>query len=96
MNNNTIQSNNYPELTSQVIDIIFSSLNLNHIDRSKVTENTSITKDGLNLDSIDILELVVQFENQFKFKFQENESYADHFKNIGTLVQFINSRKTTA
>jgi acyl carrier protein len=96
MNNNPTQSNNYPKLTSQVIDIIFSALNLRHIDRTTVVSETSITKDGLNLDSIDILELVVQLENNFKFKFKENESYNEHFKNIGSLVQFINTNKTTS
>lgn len=95
MNNNSNQTKNQTELTSKVIDIIFSSLNLNHIDRSSVTSETAITQEGLKLDSIDILELVVQFENHFKFKFQENESYKEHFRNIGSIVNFIDSKRTT-
>lgn len=84
------------DLTNKVIDVIFSSLNLKHIDRSSVNETTPLTQNGLNLDSIDILELVVQFEKKFNFKFQESESYAEHFKNIGTLTQFIQSRMKTS
>ena len=81
------------EVVQQIIEIIFSALNLKHIDRATVNTETSITKTGLNLDSIDILELVVQFENKFKFKFKENEAYAEHFKNVGTLALFIQSRQ---
>lgn len=80
-------------LTNQVIDIIFQALNLKHIDKSTVNENTSITADGLNLDSVDILEIIVQLEHSFGIKMSESESYATHFKNIGTVVDFIKSKK---
>ncbi|MBC7370793.1 MAG: acyl carrier protein [Bdellovibrionaceae bacterium] len=82
------------DLTVKVIDIIFSALNLKHIDRKTVTDSTTLTKDGLNLDSIDILELIVNFEQSFGMKLNESESYAHHFKNIGSIVDFIQSKKT--
>lgn len=80
-------------LTNQVIDIIFQALNLNHIEKSTVTEATGITSDGLNLDSVDILEIIVQLEHHFGIKMDESESYATHFKNIGTIVDFIKSKR---
>jgi acyl carrier protein len=82
------------DLTTKVIDIIFSALNLKHIDRSSVNETTTLAKDGLNLDSIDILELIVNFEQSFGIKLNESESYAQYFKNIGSIVDFIQSKKT--
>ncbi|UYL09605.1 acyl carrier protein [Bdellovibrio sp. SKB1291214] len=82
------------ELTSKVIDIIFTTLNLKHIDRSGVNESTAITQGGLNLDSIDILELIVNFETSFGIKLNESESYAQHFRNIGSIVEFIESKKS--
>lgn len=95
MNNSTLDSKSInPQLLEQVVETIFSSLNLPHIDRSQVSASTAFMKEGLNLDSIDILELVVQLENKFGFKFQENESYVQHFKNIGTLTQFVDSKKS--
>lgn len=81
------------ELTSKVIDIIFSALNLKHIDKSSVNESTVLTKGGLNLDSIDILELIINFENSFGIKLNESESYAQHFQNIGSIVDFIHLKK---
>jgi acyl carrier protein len=83
------------ELTSKVIDIIFTTLNLKHIDRGGVNESTAITQGGLNLDSIDILELIVNFETSFGIKLNESESYAQHFRNIGSIVEFIESKKSS-
>lgn len=83
-------------LTNKVIDIIFSSLNLRHIDRQSVNESTQLVKGGLNLDSIDILELIVNFEQNFKIKLNETEAYAQHFQNIGSVVDFIRQKQPSA
>jgi acyl carrier protein len=80
------------ELTNQVIKIIFDSLNLKHIDPKTVVEDTSITKGGLDLDSVDILEIIVQLESKFSIKLADSQSYHNHFKNIGTLVDFVSSQ----
>lgn len=77
------------EIATKVIDIIFGALNLKHIDRSGVNENTTLTQGGLNLDSIDILELIVNFEHSFGIKLNESESYAQYFKSIGSIIDFI-------
>ncbi|QLY24422.1 acyl carrier protein [Bdellovibrio sp. KM01] len=82
------------DLTSKVIDIIFTTLNLKHIDKSSVTATTAITQGGLNLDSIDILELIVNFETSFGIKLNESESYAQHFRNIGSIVEFIETKQS--
>lgn len=85
---------NRQEITSKVIDIIFSSLNLKHINKATVTESTAIVKEGLNLDSIDILELIVNFESSFGIKLSESEQYAKHFQNIGSVVDFIIAKQS--
>lgn len=79
-------------ITTKVIDIIFSSLNLKHVDRGTVDENTVLGNGGLNLDSIDILELIVNFEHSFGIQLKESESYAQHFKNIGSIAEFVQSQ----
>ena len=79
-------------ITIKVIDIIFESLNLKHIDRNTVNESTPLGAGGLSLDSIDILELIVNFEHSFGIKLNESESYAQYFKNIGSIVEFVESQ----
>jgi acyl carrier protein len=66
------------------------------VDRLTVNESTALVKGGLNLDSIDILELIVNFEQNFGIKLHEAEAYAQHFRNIGSVVDFIQQKKTTA
>lgn len=79
-------------LTNQVIETIFQALNLKHIDRASVTDSTAITTGGLNLDSVDILEIIVQLEHKFGIKMSDSEAYAQHFQNIGTVVDFVKSK----
>lgn len=81
------------ELYHTVVEIIFSALNLKHLDKKNITESTPLVGDGLGLDSIDILELVVHFEKKFNIKLEESVPYAVHFKNIGSVVDFISSKK---
>lgn len=80
-------------LTNQVIEIIFNALNLKHLDAKTVTDQTPIVGTGLSLDSIDILEIVVQLEHHFNFKLNEQDEYAKYFKNIGTIVDLIQIKR---
>lgn len=82
------------ELTDSVINIIFSALNLKHIDRNTVNSETPLMQGGLNLDSVDILELIVNFEKKYGIKLNESEAYSNHFRNIGSVVEFINKEAT--
>lgn len=82
------------DISESVIDLIFSSLNLRHIDRKSVTNDTPLMQGGLNLDSVDILELIVNFEKKYGIKLNESESYSTYFKNIGSVIEFI--KKETA
>lgn len=83
------QNTNQTSLTETVIDVIFTSLNLKHIDRKNVTLETPLMGGGLNLDSVDILELIVNFEKKFDIKLNDSEAYAEYFKNIGSVVEFV-------
>jgi acyl carrier protein len=47
---------------------------------------------GLNLDSVDILELIVNFEKKYGIKLNDSEGYAEHFKNIGSVVEFVKQK----
>ncbi len=47
----------------------------------------------LGLDSIDVLELIVNFEQHFQIKIGEQENYAQHFRNIASVAKFIECKK---
>ena len=82
-------------LYNEVVDIIFSALNLKHIEKNSVHEQTALVGDGLKLDSIDILELVVHLEKKYNLKLDDTEAYATHFKTIGSVVEFISKKKAS-
>ena len=52
---------------------------------------TSLIND-LALDSIQILDLIVQIEKEFDFSCDVNEISLDMFEKVGTLIEFIESK----
>ncbi len=81
-------------LTTYIVNMIFDTLNLKHLDRSTVNEDTPLVQGGLNLDSIDLLELVVHLEKTFGIQLNESESYAQYFRNIGSVVDFVQCNRS--
>ena len=57
-------------------------------DASSMTMETSI-KDDLNADSLDIVELMMDLEEQFGIEFTEEELSSDDFKIVGKLVAMV-------
>ena len=78
-----------PELINEITETIVNSINLHHVDRSTLTGQTSLREGGLELDSIDILEVVVALEQKFNVKFGDAEVAKPHFRNIGSIADYI-------
>jgi acyl carrier protein len=78
---------------SEVIDVlkiqIIQQLNLD-IDPKTVTEDSYLFGDeGLGLDSIDALELVVLLDKSYGIKIGNPEEVKEHFKSLGTLADYV-------
>lgn len=78
---------------SEVIDTlknqIIQQLNLD-IDPKTVSEDSFLFGDeGLGLDSIDALELVVLLDKSYGIKIGNPEEVKEHFKSLGTLADYI-------
>lgn len=58
---------------------------------SKIEEETSLLKD-LVLDSIQILELLVAIENQFKITISNKELNLDYFDRFSLLIDFVQKK----
>lgn len=92
-----LQNLNSPEnvsLLGELADLIIESVNLRHVPREKFTFETTFGAEGLGLDSVDILEIVIALEQKYNFKFQDAEVARVHLRNMGALVQFIAAKKT--
>lgn len=58
----------------------------------EITDDVSLYEDGLGLDSISIVNLIVLIEKHFGLTFEENEISAAFFNNINSLAGFIQSK----
>ncbi len=60
------------------------------IEESKITPNTSFV-DDLNLDSLDIVELMMKMEDEFGVEIPEDE--AEGLKTVKDITAYIQSKK---
>lgn len=83
-----------PEIVAEVIGIIVGAVNLHHLPPGSITAETSLRDGGLELDSIDILEVVVAIEHHFQVKVGDAEVAREHFRDIGKIASYVQSLKS--
>jgi acyl carrier protein len=81
-----------PELESEVIQLLISSLNL-EVKPSEVTADTPLYGDGLGLDSIDILEIAVSKRYGFQMR-SDDPRNVESFASIRALSLYIAQERT--
>lgn len=57
------------------------------VDESKITENSSFI-DDLGADSLDIVELIMAFEEEFDIEIPDED--AEKMKTVGDAVKYLN------
>ncbi len=70
-------------IESKVIDIISEQMGA---DKSEITRETSFIND-LNADSLDTVELVMEFEDEFDLSIPDEE--AEKIQTVGAAVDYI-------
>ncbi len=78
-------------IMNQLKEIIAHKLDVN-VKLDEIDENVSLYEDGLGLDSIAIVDLIVSIEQGFSISIQDEELNADLFKNLTTLADFIQGK----
>ncbi len=74
---------------NDVINVIRNSVNLHHLDASRFTPETSLREGGLELDSVDILEIIVAIEHHFGVKVDDAEMGKKYFRTIGSIAELV-------
>ncbi|MET3682103.1 acyl carrier protein [Alkalibacillus flavidus] len=75
------------DVLDRVKNIIVERLD---VDESKVTENASF-KDDLEADSLDVVELVMELEDEFDLEISDED--AEKINTVGDAVNYINSNQ---
>ena len=71
------------EIEAKVIEIVAEQMNA---DKAKITRSTSFQED-LNADSLDTVELVMEFEDEFDTSIPDEA--AEKIKTVGEAIEFI-------
>ena len=71
------------DVESKVIEIVSEQMN---VDKSEITRETSFVND-LNADSLDTVELVMEFEDEFELSIPDE--VAEKIQTVGQAIDYI-------
>lgn len=82
------------ELTQQVKQQIIEVLNLEEVAPADIDDDAPLFGEGLGLDSIDALELIVMMEKHYGIKLSNPAEGKEIFKSVRVMTQYINDHRT--
>ena len=81
------------ELILNLKQEIIEVLNLEDLKPEDIDENAPLFGEGLGLDSIDALELIVLMEKDYGIKLEDANQGREIFKSIATMAEYINKHR---
>ena len=78
------------EIFDKVIEIVSDQMG---VDKSEITRETSFVND-LNADSLDTVELVMEFEDEFELSIPDEE--AEKIQTVGQAIDYIKEHANKA
>ena len=81
-------------LIKELKEEIIKTLNLEEVRPEDIDENAPLCGEGLGLDSIDALELIVLMEKNYGIKLQDPNQGKEIFKSIVTMAEYVQKNRT--
>ena len=78
--------------TADIKELIVRSLNLTDVRPADIADEDHLFVEGLGLDSVDALELVVAIEKEFELKIEDEAIGKEAFASAAALTAFVNGR----
>ena len=82
------------ELILELKEKIIEALNLEEMSPDELDTDAALFGDGLGLDSIDALELLVLLEKNYGIKLANPAEGKAIFKNVRTIAEYVNANRT--
>ncbi|QYA26388.1 acyl carrier protein [Gramella sp. MT6] len=82
------------DLHTELKKSIIEQLNLEDMEASEIENDEHLFGDGLGLDSIDALELIVLLEKDYGIKLTDPNQGKEIFNSINTMADFIEKNRT--
>ena len=80
------------ELKIKIKKQLIEHLNLEDLKLEDIKDDTPLFGDGLGLDSIDALEIIVMLDTKFNIKISNPEEGTKIFQSVNTLAEFIENQ----
>lgn len=80
-------------LNQQIKELIVEALQLEGVDPTSISDSDALFGSGLNLDSIDALELATAIARTFDVKVSQDETTRDAFRSVNHLAEFITTQR---
>ena len=81
------------ELIRELKDEIIEALNLEEMTADDIDENESLFGEGLGLDSIDALELIVLLEKKYGIKLADPSEGNKIFTNLAAIAYYVSKNR---
>jgi len=78
----------HDELVASLRDVILREFDF-AADLPELGADTPLFRDGLELDSFGVVELIAQLETTLGFEFREDDFREEHFRTVGTLAALV-------
>jgi len=82
------------ELMTDLKKKIIEALNLKHLKPEDIGDDQLLFADGVGLDSIDALELIVLMQHNYNIKLEDPEQGPKIFYSVRTMAEYISSHQT--
>ena len=82
------------KLKAQLKEQILEALSLDEMKPEEIDDNAPLFGEGLGLDSIDALELIVLMEKQYGIKLSNSAEGKEVFKSINVMAEYIAKNRT--
>ena len=76
--------------TDDLKKTLIEGLVLEDIDPSEIADEDPLFNEGLGLDSVDAIELVVILDNEYGIKFKDMDAAKEVFSSVQILTDYIN------
>lgn len=86
---------NDPTTSQRIKHLLVEKLHLDGLKPESIDDDAPLFGEGLGLDSVDALELVVALEKEFRLRIQSHEVGREAFGSVTTLAEYIDGRLAT-
>lgn len=84
------------KLRSEIKQLIVESLQLEDVDPTSISDTDALFGAGLNLDSIDALELASALAQKYDIQIAQDQQTRDAFRSVEHLAEFVTRKRVEA